>query len=776
MRRSATELPAPLRRAGRRVAAGTSAVRTAGLRVGSAYRRAVVAARWFVIAGWVVLTVLVSVALPTAGGGSSQLGSLLPEGSTATEVQARSLREFRVPVLSDTSVVVHDPDGLSNLTRADVALWALTNTQAFLDGVVPDRDGVLVAAVPVPTATATTLVTYLYVTPGTSLKRTNAIAQEYAAHFRNQPSVQTFVTGVAPAQVQQAEALGSRLHVFEILTLVLIAVIVGVVFRSPVAPLVVLVTAGLGYLVAIRTLGLAAAALGFALPDQLQPLIAALLIGVITDYCVLFFSGMREQLGRGLPRLDAARAAVTSTAHIVAVAGLTVAAGTAALLAADFGLFRAFGPALSLTVLIGVMVSLTLVPALMAVLGSWLFGVGGGRRPTARPPASAGPVLRSVVHRRGAAVATALSVGVLLLASLPLLHLRLDLSFTSALPDDDPVSRGAAVLQEAGVRGVVAPTEVLVEGADIQAQRPALRRLQEAIAGQPGVAAVLGPEQNPLPDTYGVVFSTDGDTARLIVILDSDPLAAPAVSDLRQLTGRLDGLAARAGIVDADVAVTGQTAVAAELASITRENLRTTLLAVLAVELLILICYLRALLAPVALLATSALGVAAALGLSVLVFEDLLGDPGLTFYVPFASAVLLLALGADYNVFAVGSIWDAAARLPLARAITQAMPSTSRAISSAGVILAATFAMVAIIPLATFRQLGFIMAVGLLIDTFLIRPVLTPAVLTLLGRAASWPSGRVRTEPGPDDDPWPPPAGTAPDGADAADLAGVRSR
>ena len=488
--------------------------------------------------------------------------------------------------------------------------------------------------------------------------------------------MQTYVTGVGPAQVRQAEALQSRLHVFEVLTLVLIAVIVGVVFRSPVAPLVVLVTAGLGYLVAIRSLGLAAAAFGFALPDQLQPLIAALLIGVITDYCVLFFSGMRRQLGRGLPRLEAARAAVTTTAHIVAVAGLTVAAGTAALLAADFELFRAFGPALSLTVVIGVLVSLTLVPALMAVLGSWLFGVGGGRLPTSRPPAGAGWVLRSVVHRRGAAVATALSVGVLLLAALPVLHLRLDLSFTSALADDDPVRAGRG-----GAAGGRCPRR---RRAHRGAGRGRRRRGASArpCAGcrtpsptSPGWPTCWAPSRTRCRTRYGVVFSADGDTARFVVILDSDPLAAPAVRDLRRLAARLDDLAAQAGVVDADVAVTGQTAVAAELAVITRENLRTTLLAVLAVELLILVGYLRALLAPVVLLATSALGVAAALGLTVLVFQDLLGDPGLTFYVPFATAVLLLALGADYNVFAVGSIWDAAARLPLARAIAVAMPS-----------------------------------------------------------------------------------------------------
>ncbi|MQA32158.1 MMPL family transporter [Modestobacter roseus] len=725
----------------------TGPVRRGFRRAGRAYRDAVVKARWFVLVGWLALTVVVSALLPTAGGGGgADIGNLLPEGSPAAAVQERSLELFRVPVLSQVSVVVHDPDGLSVLTQADVALWAAAHTQAYLDGDVPPGRGQIVAAVPVPTSTPDTAVTYLYVSNYTSLERTRDLAREYAAHFHNQDSVQTFVAGVLPAQVAQADHLESRLHLFEVATLVLIAGVVGLTFRSVVAPLVVLVAAGLGYLVAIRSLGVLAATLGFALPDQLQPLIAALLIGVITDYCVLFFAGLRQQLDRGLPRLDATRRAVTANAPIIAVAGITVAAGTAALLAADFQLFQAFGPALSLTVVIGVLVSLTLVPALMAILGERLFGLGTRSRSPRRPTRRGnGRLLRIVVSRKGATVATLLATGLLVLAAAPLLQMRLDLSFTSGLPADDPVRQGAEVLAEAGVRGVIAPTEVIVEGDDVIEQRPALERLQSAIAAQPGVAEVLGPAQNPLPDSYGVVFSEDGDAARFVVVLDSDPLGAPAISDLRELSTRLDTLAAEAGLEDAEAAVTGQTAIAGELAAITRDNLRTTLTAALLVELLILIVYLRALCAPVVLLACSALGVAAALGLSVLVFQVLLGDPGLAFYVPFATAVLLLALGSDYNVFAVGSIWEAAARHPLSKAIMLAMPSTSRAISAAGLILAATFAMVAIIPLQTFRQIAFTMAVGLLIDTFLIRPVLTPAVLTLLGRSASWPSSRVRT-------------------------------
>jgi RND superfamily putative drug exporter len=209
-----------------------------------------------------------------------------------------------------------------------------------------------------------------------------SLARQYASHFHNQASVQTYVTGITPARVAQAEYLAARLHVFEAATLVLIAVVVGLTFRSVVAPVVVLLVAGLAYVVAVRVLAAAAGAFGFALPDQLRPLTAALLIGVVTDYCVLFFSGFRQHLDRGLHRHQAARRVVGTDGPIVAVAGITVAAGTAALLAADFDLFRAFGPALSLTVVVGLLVSLTLVPAVLALLGTRLFApsrmCGGG--------------------------------------------------------------------------------------------------------------------------------------------------------------------------------------------------------------------------------------------------------------------------------------------------------------------------------------------------------------------------------------------------------------
>ena len=718
--------------------------------VTSAYRAVVVAGRWLIVVGWVALALLLPPAAPsTEGTIGSDVGTLLPADSAAVAAQQRSLEKFVVPLISQVAVVVHDPAGLTLLTQADVALWALSFVKANQEGRTPPGPGQIVGAVPVPAVTPDTAVTYLYTSPGTAPQDTVALANGYAGHFANQASVQTWVTGVLPGQLSQRVYLYSRLDVVEIATLALVAIVVAFVFRSFTAPLAVLAVAGLGYVVSLRLLRVLADRLGFPLPDELRPLLAALLIGVVTDYCVLFLFAFRDHLVRGADRHAAAARAAAAEGPIVAVAGLTVAGGTAALLAATFPIFRAFGPAMAVTVLVGLAVSVTLVPALMAIFGRWLFlpwdparwAAKLNRRTTRR----AGLLVRIVVNRAGAAVAALLAVGVLVAAAAPIVNMRLDASFTGPVPRDDPVREGADLLDTSGVGGITAPTEILVEGPNITTQREALDAMQAAIADQPGVARVLGPAQNPLPEEYGVVLSRDGTAARYIVVFAGDPLGGESIEDLESLSAELPALADAAGLHDVTISVTGQTAIAAELAAITRQNLLITVLAAFGIELLILIVYLRAFLAPLLLLACSALGVVAALGLTVLVFQDVGGATGLTFYVVFATSVLLLALGSDYNVFTVGAIWREAARHPLGRAIARAMPASARAVSAAGLILAATFAMVAIIPLDTFRQLAFTMAVGLLLDTFIVRPVLTPAVLTLLGRWAGWPGRRITT-------------------------------
>jgi len=146
--------------------------------------------------------------------------------------------------------------------------------------------------------------------------------------------------------------------------------------------------------------------------------------------------------------------------------------------------------------------------------------------------------------------------------------------------------------------------------------------------------------------------------------------------------------------------------------------------------------------------ALAALGPLAALGLAVAFFQGLLGLPELTYFLPIVAVVLLVSLGSDYNIFLVGRIWDEARDKPLPAAIVSGATGAAHAISAAGIVLAASFAALALVPIRSFQQLAFILAAGLLIDAFLVRTVLAPAVIALVGERSGWPGRRlVRARP-----------------------------
>ncbi len=207
----------------------------------------------------------------------------------------------------------------------------------------------------------------------------------------------------------------------------------------------------------------------------------------------------------------------------------------------------------------------------------------------------------------------------------------------------------------------------------------------------------------------------------------------------------MPSLIAQAGLDPApQVSFAGQTALAGETVAAVLDDLKVIGVVALLANLVLLMVFLRALVAPLYLVAASVLGLAATLGLATFFFQDLLGRDELTYYVPFATAVLLVALGSDYNVFVAGRIWREARWRRVPEAIAVATPSAAKAITVAGVALAASFALLAIVPLDAFQEFAFVMVVGVLIDTFVVRTLLIPALTALVGEKAWWPGRRVQ--------------------------------
>jgi len=561
------------------------------------------------------------------------------------------------------------------------------------------------------------------------------------------------VTGAGPARITSYHAVQDALPIVAAATAVLIALLVGINFLSPLPALLVLGAGGVSYLVDIRLLGWISERTGISIPSEIGPLLIVLLLGISTDYAIFYLSGQRRRLREGEEPRAAARAVTAQYTPTILVAGLTVAAGTAALLVARLDFMRAFGPGLALTALVGVVVSVTFMPAAIALFGRALFWPKLGRVAPERPERPDRPKRRSLRERAAywsTARPLALLIVILCVAGLGAAAsglTRLDLGFglIGGLPAGSETARAAKAAGEGFAPGVLGPTEIVLERTGIGANRDGLDRLEQLIGKERGVAGVLGPREEGALHRRGLAVTKSGDAARYAVVFSSDPFEAPAIKDLKSLEGRLPELVRQARLDAPKLQVGGATALAADTIDALLGDLTRVALVVILVDFLLLAFFLRAVIAPLYLLAASVLVLAATLGLTAYVFQGLLGYPSITYFVPFATAVLLVALGSDYNVFVTGRIWQEARDQPLRQAVATAAPRAARAITVAGLVLAGSFALLALVPLRSFAELGFAMAVGILLDSFVVRSFLVPALVSLFGTVGSWPGRRLRT-------------------------------
>ncbi len=724
--------------------------RPGGSRLARGTARLLVVLRWWVIGFWVCVSLGAWFVLPALGDAdrSGGLGGLLPRDTPAITAEVRSVELFGFPLSGRTTLVQRHADGLSPYAQGRTVVSAVGATREAgprlraLRGALPVTNAM--GAFPSSRERSTTALTYLLFEPEVSLGTQRRTAARYAEEFFGPRDHFVGVTGSVPARAEQGDIIRDSLPRVEALTLAAIVIIVGVAFRSVVAPVIAVLATAVAYVVTLRLSAGVAELFGVATPSELEPVIVALLLGVVTDYTVFFLAALRRQLRNGHDRLEAARRATVDYGHIVLVAGLAVAAGTAALTVAESLFFRALGPALVFTVLVGLVVAMTLVPALMAVLGRWSFWpshprpteMSGARQRAGRRKA----VLGAIAHRRRVAAAVLVgTVAALGLAAVPLSGLGLGVSFVGSLPADSGVRVAADAARTGFSAGILSPTTLLIEGEGLDGRRRELNALGELVERQPGVAGVLGPGDTPRRLEADVLVRDDGTAARLLVVLEDPALGAAAISSVARLQEQLPGLVTSSGLGEVSTALAGDTAAAAFIVEQTRGDLLRIALAALGANFLMLVAFLRAPIAAAYLLAGSLLSLGAALGLTMLLFGALVPGAGLTFYVPFAAAVLLLAFGSDYNIFAVGTIWERARTRPLPEAIEETMPGVVSALLVAGLALAASFGLLSVVPLTPFRQLAFAMFVGIMLDVLVVRALFVPAAMSVFGRWSAWP-------------------------------------
>jgi RND superfamily putative drug exporter len=711
----------------------------------------VVTLRWLIVPAWLAAAAYGGLIAPTTSGSQDNLVTLVPPHAPALLLAEREGRMFRLPFAADTMVVQHARGGMSAGAQARSLTLAASTDRPALAGRPPP-----LVAIPVPDAerlaptsraSGTTIVTYLEHLPSMSPGNVVRAADVYTRQLDRRGSSEVAgVTGILPAEWREGTLIEQWLRWVELATVIAILLVVAIVFRSLGAALLTLATIGVATLAVDQVLSWAQTSGIVSVPEVLRPMQVALVLGIGTDYCVFYVSAFRLRSRRGDARVAAARAATAEITPIVVVGGLILAAGLGALEAARISFFRDLGPGLAITVLTTVVVAVTFVPAAMAILGRLLLRPDRRGRPDQPMPApQPGRLSRLLAQRPAAAVIALLVIAVLGAAATGMRHMRVGFTDITGLPSDTPPRAGYDALVRGFAPGMLAPTQVVVWGRGLGSQQAALARLQARILRTPGVASVIGPgDRLPGARQLDVLEGRQGGAARYIVVLGRDPFGAPAIANIRRLSSALPSMAQQSGLRGAHVGVTGDTALAEQTTSAMRGDILRLAVAVLAVTFVLLAIYLRAVVAPFLLLAASVLSVAATLGITAWVFVDLLGYGEITYYVPYAAAVLLVALGSDYNVFVTGRIWQSARRRPLREAVAEAGPRAAGAVRTAGITLAVSFAAISLIPVRGFREFAFAMALGVTIETFLVRPLLVPAMISLVGYPSGWPGRTLR--------------------------------
>jgi RND superfamily putative drug exporter len=525
------------------------------------------------------------------------------------------------------------------------------------------------------------------------------------------PGLNSYVTGpggIAADLEQVASEAGQTLL---IATLSLVLILLLFVYRAPPLALLPLLTVGVAYMVATGIAYLLIKAGWITVNTEGTFLLLVLTFGAGTDYSLLLVHRYREELGRGRAPEVALPAALAESVPPIAASGGTVIAAMLVLLVASLQSTHWLGPILAIGIAVMLAAAFTLLPALLALLGERAFWPA--QAAAQRAPHSRWTRIAELVRRRSRAIVLVVSAGLVVLALGNLVH-HGTIGFGQGETQPTNSSRGTAVLNEHFPPGLGSPLTAVVKAPELARVTAGLKELDSVKLAVPVPAA-----------------GADEETV-VAVILRGNPYSGEAASAVEEIRERLHEISP-SGLLGG---------VPAENYDIEQTNARDTRLIVplvLLVVALILAAVLRALLAPGFLILTVVGSFAATLGLCTAAFS-FFGSEGIAFDLTLLSFLFLVALGVDYNIFLMTRARDEAAARGTREGILAALVSTGGVVTGAGLILAGTFATLTLLPLEELVQIGATVAIGVLLDTFIVRALLIPAITYRLGARTWWPS------------------------------------
>ncbi|MFS0866726.1 efflux RND transporter permease subunit [Microbacterium sp. 179-B 1A2 NHS] len=675
--------------------------------------------------------------------------SFLPQSAESTQVQER-LDDFTGGDAIPALVVV---DGGGELDQDQLGeVQALGESVADVDGVIE-----VSPAIPSDDGEAAQIVVSVD-TAGDVTEIVGEIRDLVADDVP--PGIDAWVTGPAGFTADLASGFTGIDGLLLLVALGAVFVILIIVYRSPLLPLLVLLTSVFALCVALLTVWWLAKAEIFVLNGQVQGILFILVIGAATDYALLYVARFREAIAEGRQRWDAVLSAWKGAFEPILASGGTVIAGLLCLLLSDLASNRALGPIASIGIAFAMLSALTFLPALLALTGRaafWPFiprGIPAELPDDLTIPVKGGWARLSRFVARHARIVWIASTVVLLVAAAGVTQLKADgvaaselvLSESQArdgqqvLGEHFPAGSGSPLYVIAGEDRVADAVAVLededgIDSVAVLSEDSATGQAAITLEGGEAIVTAQGPPGTEAPSPTVV----DGDVMLVGTLADAaDSLEAEqTVRDLR---------AAFADELDTAV-VGGTTAVDLDTNDTSIRDRTVIIPVILVVVLIILMLLLRSIVAPVLLILSVVVSFAAALGVSALVFNEVLGFPGADPAVPLYGFVFLVALGIDYNIFLMSRVREESLVHGTRRGILRGLVSTGGVITSAGLVLAATFAALGVIQILFLVQLAFIVAFGVLLDTFIVRSLLVPALAYDLGRVIWWPSKLSRFEP-----------------------------
>ncbi|MBG0566639.1 MMPL family transporter [Actinoplanes aureus] len=664
--------------------------------------------KWVIVVLWIALLIPAMILAGRLGDVQENDSSAwLPGNSESTEVVNRAEKFHPTDTLP--AIVIYDrPEGV---TLADMA-EAQADAEAFrgIEDVVGEPQG------PLKAQDGKAIQTVVQVRAGkegwAGIGKVVDEMTEIGRH--NAHGLGFHVTGPAGHASDSIKAFGGGGALTTITALVVVVILL-FTYRSPLLPLLPLLTAGGALVTSEAVIYLMAKNAGLTVNTQTSFVLTVLVFGASTDYALLLTSRYREELRRHEDRHEAMTEALHRSGPAIIASAATVAVSLMLLMLATLSSTRGLGPACAVGILVGLLSMITLMPALLVICGRWIFW------PMKPSYGSAGPIKEGVWTRIGTAVAgrprsvwigTVLILGVM---AIGVVGLQADGLSAKDQFTNKPQGVVAEEIQSSHFPAGSGDPIYVVAGA------ASAEQVRIALSGVPGIAAVSTPV---IKDAEAIMFGELKDAPSSSAAMRTVERARTAVHEIES----------------ADAQVGGTTAIMLDTQQAATRDSTVIIPIVLVVVFLILALLLRAIVAPLLLIATVVLSFGAALGVSSLVFNHVFHFAGAEASFPLLAFVFLVALGIDYNIFLVTRVREEALLYGTRPGALTGLSATGGVITSAGLVLAGTFAAMASLPLVFAAELGFAVAFGVLLDTLIVRSVLVTALTLDVGRWMWWPS------------------------------------